>query len=245
MVILLLIFVIAFSGAVQAQPLQIPTVNLQIGQEGDADNLVLSLQILLLLTVLTLAPAILIMMTAFTRIIIVLSMIRNALATQRIPPNQILVGLALFLTVFIMAPTFQEINQTALQPYLAGEIGQEEALTLAQQPLREFMFAQTREKDLGLFIEASGGPRPKNRDEVSTLTLIPAFVISELKTAFQIVFLIYLPFIVIDMVIASVLMSLGMMMLPPVMISLPFKLLLFVLVDGWYIIIKSLITTFS
>ncbi len=244
-IFLLLIFVVTFSGVIKAAELEIPTINLQIGESGEADDLVLSLKILLLLTVLTLAPAAIILTTSFTRIIIVLSLVRNALGIQRVPPNQVIVGLALFLTFFIMTPTFEEINVNALQPYLAGEIDQETALTSAVSPMRDFMFAQVEEKELSLFIEASGAERPRNHDDISTLVLIPAFVISELKKAFVIGFLIYLPFIIVDMVVASILMSLGMMMLPPVMISLPFKLLLFVLVDGWYLVIKSLITTFS
>lgn len=243
--ILVLIFVVTMAACAQAAPLEIPNISLQIGEEGESGDLVASLQILLLLTVLTLAPAALIMMTAFTRIIIVLAMIRNALATQRMPPNQVLTGLALFLTIFVMLPTFQAINENALQPYLAGTITQEVALENTMQPLREFMFKQTREKDLALFVDASRSERPNSKEEVSTWVLIPAFVISELKTAFQISFMIFLPFIIIDMLVASVLMSLGMMMLPPMMISLPFKILLFVLVDGWYLSIKSLMMTFN
>ncbi|MCK4257451.1 MAG: flagellar type III secretion system pore protein FliP [Halanaerobiales bacterium] len=243
-ILLLLIFVVIYSGTIKAEPIEIPNINLQIGESGEADDLVLSLKILLLLTVLSLAPAALIMTTSFTRIIIVLSLIRNALGIQRMPPNQVIAGLALFLTFFIMTPTFQEINTNAIQPYLAEEIDQETALTAFLKPLRDFMFEQVDDKDLGLFLEASGSLRPRNQDDVSTLVLIPAFVLSELKKAFTIGFLIYLPFIIIDMIVASILMSLGMMMLPPVMISLPFKLLLFVLVDGWYLVIKALITTF-
>lgn len=227
-----------------ASPFQLPSIDLKVGGGGGSKDLVASLQILILLTLLTLAPAALIMMTAFTRIIIVLAMIRNALSIQRMPPNQVLVGLALFLTIFIMNPAFTQINTNAVQPYLAGKITQDTAFHNALQPLREFMFAQTREKDLALFVQASGNPRPKEKNDVSTLVLIPAFVISELKTAFEIGFMIFLPFIIIDMIVASVLMSLGMMMLPPMMISLPFKLLLFVLVDGWYLTVKSLIMTF-
>jgi len=174
----------------------------------------------------------------------VLSLLRNALATQRMPPNQIIVGLALFLTLFIMSPVFGQINEEAFQPYLAEEIGEEEALDLALQPLREFMFDQVSDRDLALFIEIAGEERPSNQEEVPTLVLVPAFIISELKTAFQIGFLLYIPFIIIDMIVASTLMSMGMLMLPPVMISLPFKILLFVLVDGWYLVIRSLVTTF-
>jgi len=198
-----------------------------------------TIQILLILTVLSLAPSILIMMTCFTRIIIVFSFLRNALGTQQMPPNQVLIGLALFITFFIMAPIGAEINKNAVEPYLAGEIVQEEALDKAMEPLRNFMFKQTREKDLALFLSLSGIGQPEVLDEIPNHVLIPAFIISELKTAFQIGFLIYIPFIIIDMVVASTLMSMGMMMLPPVMISLPFKILLFIMVDGWSLVIKT------
>jgi len=185
------------------------------------------------------------MMTAFTRIIIVLSFLRNAIATQQTPPTQVLIGLALFLTFFVMAPIASDINQNAIQPYLAQEISDTEALEAAMDPLREFMFRQTREKDLALFIEISNSKAPENLDDIATSTLIPAFIISELKTAFQLGFVLFLPFIVVDMVVASTLMSMGMMMLPPAMISLPFKLLLFIMVDGWNVVIRSLITGFK
>jgi flagellar biosynthetic protein FliP len=197
-----------------------------------------------LLTVLSLAPAILILMTSFTRIIVVFSFLRHALGTQQMPPNQVLVGLALFLTVFVMTPAWQKVNSDALQPYLASEIPQEEALEKAVKPLRRFMLKQTREQDLALFVKTAKLQRPRKPEEVSTLVLLPAFVISELKTAFQIGFLIYIPFLVIDMVVASVLLSMGMMMLPPIMISLPFKLLLFVLVDGWALLVGSMLKSF-
>ncbi len=203
-----------------------------------------SLQILLLMTVLSLAPAILMLMTAFTRIIIVLSFVRNALGTQQLPPNQVLVGLALFLTFFVMAPTWNQINTNAVQPYLKNQINQTEALSKAEEPLRTFMFKQTREKDLELFVGLSKMAQPKTYRDVPTYVLIPAFVISELKTAFQMGFAIFIPFIVIDMIVSSTLMSIGMMMLPPMMISLPFKLLLFVLVDGWHLVVQSLVTSF-
>ncbi len=246
---ILIILLVLFSFRVQADEAWFPTINLQIG-EGDntaqaGGDLVLSLRILLLLTVLSLAPAIIIMGTSFTRIIIVLSLIRNALATQRMPPSQVLIGLALFLTIFIMAPVWQEINTEALQPYLNEELNTEEALNRGLEPIREFMFNQIREKDLALFVNIANLERPQNRAEVPLYVVLPAFVLSELKYAFQIGFMIYLPFIMIDMVIASILMSMGMMMLPPVMISLPFKLLLFVLIDGWYLIIETLIKTFN
>ena len=204
-----------------------------------------SLQVLMLLTVLSLAPAILMLMTSFTRIIIVLSFVRNALGTQQLPPNQVMVGLALFLTFFVMMPTFTEINTKAVQPYMNNQINQTQALAKAEEPLRTFMFRQTREKDLELFVGLSKMERPKTYHDVPTYVLIPAFVISELKTAFQMGFAIFIPFIVIDMIVSSTLMSIGMMMLPPMMISLPFKLLLFVLVDGWHLVVESLVMSFK
>jgi flagellar biosynthetic protein FliP len=230
---------------VESAPLiPFPNVNIGVEPANNPKDVALSLQILFMLTVLTLAPSILIMMTSFTRIIVVLSFVRSALATQQMPPNQVLVGLALFMTFFTMSPYIDQINTNALQPYLAGTITQDAAFTAGIKPLREFMFKQTRENDLALFINLSEAPRPNSQDDIPTTTLIPAFVISELKTAFQIGFLIYIPFIVIDMVVASTLMSMGMMMVPPAMISLPFKLLLFILVDGWHLVVRSLIISF-
>ena len=202
------------------------------------------LQIFLLMTVLSLAPAILIMVTSFTRIVIVLSLMRRALGTMQMPPNQIIIGLALFLTVFIMAPVWQKINQSALEPYLDKKIDHQQALQNAAAPLRDFMFKQTREKDLALFVDIAKLERPKNVADVPTTVLIPSFIISEVKTAFQIGLLLYVPFLIIDMVVASVLLSMGMMMLPPVMVSLPFKLMLFVLSDGWYLLVGSLVKGF-
>lgn len=245
-VFLLASCVLQIATAVHAQevvnPLTLPAMSLQIG--GSADTMSTTIQILILMTVLTLAPAILIMMTSFTRLIIVFSFLRQALGTQQVPPNQILIGLALFMTLFIMSPVLNQINDTALKPYLANEIKQDDAFNKGIQPLRSFMLKQVREKDLALFIELSKSPRPKTPADVPTQALIPAFIISELKTAFQIGFLIYIPFLVIDMVVSSVLMSMGMMMLPPVMVSLPFKLLIFVMVDGWYLIVGSLVKSF-
>ena len=203
-----------------------------------------TLQILLLLTVLSIAPAILVLMTSFTRTIIVLSFVRNALGTQQLPPNQVLIGLSLFLTFFVMAPTWNEINTQALQPYMQNQITQAEALQQAEAPLRQFMFEQTREKDLTLFVGLARMEQPQTYGDIPTYVHIPAFVISELKTAFQMGFAIFIPFMVIDMLVASVLMSMGMMMLPPMMVSLPFKLLLFVLVDGWHLVVQSLVTSF-
>lgn len=203
-----------------------------------------SLQILMLLTVLSMAPAILMMMTSFTRIIIVLSFVRHAMGTQQLPPNQVLIGLSLFLTFFIMAPTWNDINANAIQPYMQNQITQSEAIDRAEEPIRMFMFKQTREKDLELFVGLSKMERPQTYRDVPTYVLIPSFVVSELKTAFQMGFAIFIPFIVIDMIVASTLMSIGMMMLPPMMISLPFKLLLFVLVDGWHLMVESLVNSF-
>lgn len=223
----------------------LPNVSLGFKSTNNPQEIVSAVKIILLLTVLTLAPAILIMMTSFTRIIIVLSFVRQALGTQQMPPNQLLVGLALFLTLFIMSPFFSKINTDALQPFLNNKISQEEALEKSLAPIRVFMFHQTRPADLALFLRLSKTEQPKTRADVPTTVLIPSFVLSELKTAFQIGFIIYLPFLVIDMVAASVLMAMGMMMLPPVVISLPFKIMLFVLVDGWTLLIGSLVKSFG
>jgi flagellar biosynthetic protein FliP len=211
---------------------------------SDAESVSTSVKLLLLLTVLSIAPSILILMTCFTRIIIVLSFVRTSLATQQMPPNQILIGIALFLTFFIMAPTFSEVNEQALTPLFNEEIQLEEAYERAALPFKEFMSKHTRQKDLALFLNYAGIERPESVEDIPLTALVPAFAISEIKTAFQIGFMIFIPFLVIDMVVASILMSMGMMMLPPVMISLPFKILLFVLVDGWYLIIKSLLQSF-
>ena len=228
-----------------AQSLTLPQVNLGFKSTDNPQDLVNAIKIILLLTVLTLAPAILIMMTSFTRIIVVLSFVRQALGTQQMPPNQLLVGLALFITFFIMSPFLKTINSQGVQPFLNGKINQEVALERSLAPIRKFMFNQTRDADLSLFIRMSKTPTPKTRADVPSSVLIPAFVISELKTAFQIGFIIYLPFLVIDMVTASVLMAMGMMMLPPVIISFPFKIMLFVFVDGWSLIVGSLVKSFG
>ncbi|TMU87775.1 flagellar type III secretion system pore protein FliP [Bacillus sp. BHET2] len=211
---------------------------------SSAENVSTSVKLLLLFTVLSLAPSILILMTSFTRIMIVLSFVRTSLATQQMPPNQVLIGLSLFLTFFIMAPTFQEVNDEALTPLFNEEINLDEAYDKASIPFKEFMSKQTRQKDLELFLQYSGAERPESVKDIPLTSLVPAFALSEIKTAFQIGFMVFIPFLVIDMVVASVLMSMGMMMLPPVMISLPFKILLFVLVDGWYLVIKSLLQSF-
>lgn len=223
----------------------IPNINISMGQGNNPTETVAALRILILFTVLSLAPAILIMMTSFTRIVVVLSFLRQALSTQNMPPNQLIIGLSLFLTFFVMAPVWQEISSKSITPYMEEKIDQGTAIARAESPLREFMFKQTREKDLLLFLELARAERPKTRRDVATWVLIPAFMVSELKTAFQIGFMLYLPFLIIDMVVASVLMAMGMMMLPPVVISLPFKLLLFVLVDGWELVIGSLVKSFG
>ena len=213
--------------------------------ENDPQAASSAIQLLLLLLAITILPSILILMTSFTRIIIVLSFVRTSLATQQMPPNQVLIGLALFLTFFIMAPTFNEVNEEALQPLFNEEITLDEAYESASIPFKEFMAKHTRQKDLALFMDYSGEESPETLADISLTTLVPAFAISELKTAFQMCFMIFIPFLVIDMAVASVLMSMGMMMLPPVMISLPFKILLFVIVDGWNLIGHSILESFT
>ena len=229
----------------QATPTPGSLLRVDVDRGGGDDQLSVIVEIFLLMTVLSLAPAILIMLTSFTRIVIVLSLMRQAMGTQQAPPNQVLVGLALFLTMYIMTPVWNNINDNALQPYLKKEISQEQALDKALSPIRTFMVKQTREKDLAMLIKVSKTERPKSINDVPTLVLIPSFIISELKTAFQMGFLLYIPFLILDMVISSILLSMGMMMLPPVMISLPFKLMLFVLADGWHLIVGSMVRSFS
>jgi len=223
----------------------IPKINLSMDTAKSPEEVSTSLQILLLLTVLSLAPALLIMVTSFTRVIIVLSFARSALGTQQVPPNPVLIGLALFLTFFTMAPVWQQVNSQALQPYMRRQISFEEGVDRASVPVRRFMFRQTREKDLALFVHLAGMENPQSEEDVPTSVLIPAFIISELKTAFAMGFVIFIPFLIIDMVVGVTLMSMGMMMLPPVLISLPFKILLFVLVDGWHLIARSLVMSFQ
>ncbi len=223
----------------------LPKITMGVEEASGPADFVLTMQIVFLITILSLAPSILIMMTSFTRLVVVFHFLRSALATQTVPSNQILIGLALFISVFIMKPVITEINDTALQPYLKEEITQEEALEKATNPIKTFMLDQTRERDIALFIQLRQLDKPASLEELSIFTLIPAFIISELKTAFQIGFLLYLPMLAIDMVVSSVLLSMGMMMLPPIMISLPFKLLLFVLVDGWYLVVESLVKGFA
>ncbi len=240
-----IILPIVCTGIAYAQAIPVPTIEIGVGDASNPEDVSIGLQVILLLTLLTLAPSILVMMTSFTRIIIVLSLTRSALGTQQMPPNQVLIGLALFLTFFIMAPVLGDINDQALQPYMAGDITFQEGLKKAEAPLRDFLFKQTRKKDLALFVDISGMDKPVAMDDVPTWVLIPAFIISELKTAFQMGFVIYIPFLIIDMVVASTLMSMGMLMLPPIIISLPFKILLFILVDGWYLITRSMVLSFN
>ncbi|MCH8932546.1 MAG: flagellar type III secretion system pore protein FliP [Nitrospinae bacterium] len=228
-----------------ASAIPIPTIQFGVEDIEEPDTLSTALQIMLLLTILTLAPSILILMTSFSRFVIVLSFLRQAMGTQQTPPTQVLIGLALFLTFFVMSPVLTEINDKALQPYLNEEITQMKAFEIAQVPLKSFMLRQTREKDLALFVNMAAGEKPQTLDDVQMQSVVPAFVISELKTAFQIGFLIYIPFLILDMVVASILLSMGMMMLPPVLISLPFKLMLFVMVDGWHLTVGSLIKSFA
>ena len=227
----------------EAAPI-IPSVNVEVGTADNPEQVATTLQVIAVLTLATIAPGILLMTTSFVRIVVIIGFLRNALATQNVPPNQVIIALAMFLTFYIMAPYWSQANDNGLQPYLAGQISQEEAITNVLEPMREFMFRQTREADLALFVNLSDAERPETQEDVSTLALIPAFMISELKTAFQIGFMLYVPFIVIDMIVATTLMSMGMMMLPPVMISLPFKILLFVMIDGWHLLIRSIIVSF-
>jgi flagellar biosynthetic protein FliP len=223
----------------------LPTITFGVEDANTPDQVSNALQVLFLLTILSVAPAILLMTTCFTRIVIVLGFVRQAMGTQNMPPTQVILGLALFLSFFIMSPTFNRINEEALQPYLNEQIDQPAALEKAITPMRDFMFSQVREAELTLLTEITMDSEPTDREDVPTMTLIPAFMLSELKRAFQMGFMIYIPFLVIDMIVASILMSMGMMMLPPVIISMPFKLLLFVLVDGWSLVVGSLIKSFG
>jgi len=232
--------------ALAAEPPTVPEVTLRLaGGQAAPESVSVLLEILFLLTVLSIAPAIILTITSFTRIIVVFSFLRHALGTQQMPPNQVLIALAIFMTAAIMAPVGKQINDQALQPYLNEEIGYKEALKRAEVPIREFLFKHTREKDLSVFFSITGIKRPESKKDVPLLLLMPAYLISELKTGFEIGFLLYIPFLILDMVVASILLSMGMMMLPPVMISLPFKILLFVMVDGWNLLVGSLVNSFS
>jgi flagellar biosynthesis protein FliP len=240
------LFIITMKVTAFAAPVdyEIPKVTLSVDGGKTPKEYVDNIKLLILLTSLTFIPAIVLLMTSFTRIVIVLGFVRNALSTQQSPPNQVLIGLAIFMTIFIMAPVYNKVNTEAIQPYTKGQITQQQAIEIGSKPVKDFMLKQTREKDLALFYKTANIEKPEDRYQVPFSVLVPAFTISEIKTAFQMGFLIFVPFIVIDMVVASILMSMGMFMLPPVSISLPFKILLFVLADGWHLIVKSLIESF-
>ena len=238
--LLLLIFA---NATADAAPI-IPSINVEVGTADSPQEVSSTLQVMALLTIVTIAPGIMIMTTSFIRVVVIIGFLKNALGTQNVPSNQVIVGLSMFLTFYIMAPYWSQANENGIQPYLNGQISVEEGIENTLAPIREFMFRQTREADLALFVNLSEAERPNTQEDVSTFVLIPAFMISELKTAFQIGFMIYIPFIVIDMIVATTLMSMGMMMLPPVMISLPFKILLFVMIDGWHLLINSIIVSF-
>lgn len=240
----IVVLMLSLSACSSSPELSAPGVTFSVAPADQPQQVTTGVQLLVLLTVLSLAPAILILGTSFTRIVIVLSMVRNAIGTPAIPPNQVVLGLSLLLTFFIMTPVYTQINNQAIQPYVNKQIDQKTALNLAIEPVREFMFKQTREKDIKLFLEMSGKTQPATISDIPTTALFPAFVISELKTALTMGFLLYVPFLIIDLVISSILLSLGMMMLPPSLVSLPFKLLLFVMVDGWYLITRSLMLSF-
>lgn len=242
--LLLMALIPIFALTPDAMAQGLPRISLEVGEASTPEDVSVTIEILFLLTILTLAPAILIMLTSFTRIVVVLSFLRIAIGTQQIPPTQLIVGLSLFLTMFVMGPTWERVYDDAIVPYMEEQMDHEAALTLAMKPIRTFMLKNTREKDLALFTKLSRSPRPANVDELTNRVLIPSFVISELKTAFQIGFVLFIPFIIIDMVVSSTLLSMGMMMLPPVTVSLPFKILLFVLVDGWHLIVQSIVTSF-
>lgn len=231
--------------APEGPTLPIPALDFAVGAAEGPQDVVLTLQIVALITILSIAPAILLMTTSFVRILVVLGFIRNAMGTQQMPPNQVISSLALFLTFFTMAPVWTQVYDDALGPYMQGDIPAQVAWERTVDPMRQFMFRQTRDAELALMVRLSGDERPTDQDDVRTMVLIPAYVLSELKTAFQMGVVIYIPFIVVDMIVASILMSMGMMMLPPSMISMPFKILLFVMADGWNLVIASLVTSFG
>ncbi|MCC6395752.1 MAG: flagellar type III secretion system pore protein FliP [Bacteroidetes bacterium] len=242
-IVLLVLFVAGVADA-QDKVVPLPKISVEVGKATKPEDVSVTLQILFLMTILSLAPAILILTTAFTRIVVVLHFLRQAMGTQQVPPAQVLIGLAMFLTFFVMAPTWSRVNQEAIQPYMNNTITLEQAYDRGVVPMREFMLRQTREEDLALFVRLASVDKPQSREDVPLHALIPAYAISELRIGFQIGFLLFIPFLVIDMVISSILLSMGMMMLPPVLISLPFKILLFVLVDGWHLVIQSLLESF-
>lgn len=244
----LLLFFFLITGVASAAEVSLPTlpsVNLSVGQSGDPQQLSVTLQILLLITVLSLAPAMVLMVTSFTRILVVLGFLRNAMGIQQLPPNQVMVTLALFLSLFIMRPVWEEVYLEAYKPLQEGQIQADQALNRGLQPIRQFMLSQTRDEELSLMISLSDLERPETPEDVPTLILVPSFMLSELKTAFQMGVVIFVPFLVIDMIVSSILMSMGMIMLPPMLVSLPFKVLLFVLANGWDLVVVSLVKSFS
>ncbi len=246
-IVLLMLFVFTEVGfAQQSNPtVPIPKIGIDIGTSDKPEDLSVSLQIILLLTILTLAPSILIMTTSYLRIIIVFHFVRNALGTMQMPPSQLLAGIAMFVTFFIMAPTWGEINENAIKPYMDKKITINEAYDKAIMPIRNFMYKNTKQKDIELFVNLANMPKPETRNDIPTYVLIPSFVLSELRTGFIMGFFVFIPFLMVDMIVSSILMSMGMMMLPPMLISLPFKILLFILVDGWNLIIGSLVRSFN
>lgn len=243
-VVLALLFVLCVAAAAQSSPMALPKLSIEVGKATKPDDVSMTLQILFLMTILSLAPALLILTTAFTRIIVVLHFLKQAMGTPQMPPPQILLGLAMFLTFFVMAPVWNKVNEDALQPYMKNTITISAAYDRAIIPIKEFMFRQTREEDLSLFVNLSKMEKPNNRNDIPIHVLIPSFAISELRMGFQMGFVLFVPFLIIDMVVASILMAMGMMMLPPAMVSLPFKILLFILVDGWHLVIGSIVTSF-
>ncbi len=243
LILTLLLLSLGVTTQLHAQPL--PKITLEFAKQTGKEQKSLAIQILFLITILSLAPSIMIMMTSFTRLVIVFHFLRMALGTQQSPSNQIIIGLSLFLTFFIMHPVLNEINSSSLQPFLKDKISEEQAINNALKPVRKFMLKETREKDLMLFVNLAKIPKPKSPQDLPTYVLIPAFIISELRIAFQIGFMLYLPLVLIDLIVGVILMSMGMMMLPPMMISLPFKIVLFILVDGWYLVVQSVVNGFK
>lgn len=250
LVISVVVMMFIFSSGLFAQQTQslsfpVPKINVDVGTSQNGKDVAVTLQILLLMTILALAPSIIIMTTSYLRIIIVFHFLKSALGTQQMPPGQLLAGVALFITFFVMAPTWNKVNQDALKPLLDEKISVEEAYNKGIEPIRDFMFKHVRDEDLELFVSMANMTRPNNRNELPTYIVVPAFVLSELRTGFIIGFFLFIPFIMVDLIISSILMSMGMMMLPPMLISLPFKILLFILVDGWNLIVGSVVRSFA
>lgn len=245
LIILALISCLLLTSCAGESNIQAPGITVNVNPTDQPQQVTSAVQLLVLLTILSLAPSILVLATSFTRIVIVLSMVRSALGTASIPPNQVIIGLSLILTFFVMAPVYNQINDEAIQPYTQNQITLDEAYTRAEAPVKEFMLKQTRDKDIELFLSMSQNPRPATTEDIQMVDLFPAFVISELRTAFTMGFVIYIPFLVIDLIVSSILLSMGMMMLPPSLVSLPFKILLFVLVDGWHLVVQSLLVSFG